>query len=63
MQLVSFFGVTMGDLCPTHGTLAIHLQLSAPSYKFQKLRSPRPLEELVQNHVTFLYGPPQHTQH
>ena len=48
----------MGDLCPTHGTLTIHMNLHAPSYTFRKLRSPRPLEELVQQPFTKLYGPP-----
>ena len=58
MHLISHFAVTMGDLCPTHATLTMHLDLKAPPYSAYHLRVPRPLEDAVQQHFQELWGTP-----
>ena len=48
----------MGDLCPTHATLTLHLNFKAPAYTAHHLRVPKPLEELVQQQFCALFGAP-----
>ena len=58
MQLVRYFGVAMHDLCPSHATLTMHLDLAAPSYELNQLRTLQPLDALVNDRFVDFYGPP-----